>query len=219
MKNYYVYMHTCPNNKKYIGITQQEPKKRWKSGYGYKKNKHFFSAIVKYGWNNIKHDILFQNLNKEQAEKIEIKLISYYKTNDRLFGYNIANGGNHNGKQSEETKLKISLANKGVRNGMYGKTSPNRGNKYSNEFRQKLSEAHKGQIPWNKGIPSKKETIFKWKESNKKRMKKVKCIETGIIYNSICDAERQTGLYRSNIICCCKGKTNTCGKMHWQYVD
>ena len=30
--NYYVYKHTFPNNKVYIGITQQEPQKRWKNG-------------------------------------------------------------------------------------------------------------------------------------------------------------------------------------------
>lgn len=219
MDNYCVYMHVCPNDKKYIGITYQEPKKRWKSGHGYKKNNHFFNAISKYGWNNIKHIILFQNLSKEQAEEMEIKLIRDYKTNNRLFGYNVANGGEHRGKTSEETKRKISLANKGINNGMYGKISPNRGKKYSDEFKLKLSESHKGQIPWNKGIPSKKETILKWKESNKYRMKRVKCIETGVIYASVREAERETGLYRSNIICCCKGKTNTCGKMHWIYVD
>lgn len=219
MENYYVYMHTCPNDKKYIGITQQDPKKRWKSGHGYARNKHFFSAILKYGWSNIKHEIVFKNLSKEEAEQIEISLIKKYQTNNRVYGYNVANGGEHHGKQSEETKMKISIANKGEKNGMYGKTSPNKGKKYNDELKQKLSLAHKGQAAWNKGIPSKKETIEKWKKANEYRMKRVKCVETGIIYNSVREAEKETGLYRSNIICCCKGKIKTCGKMHWEYVS
>ena len=35
---YYVYKHTFPNNKVYIGITKQKPIRRWKNGTNYKKN-------------------------------------------------------------------------------------------------------------------------------------------------------------------------------------
>ena len=40
--NFCVYKHTCPNGKVYIGITCQNPIKRWKGGSGYKNNKHFY---------------------------------------------------------------------------------------------------------------------------------------------------------------------------------
>lgn len=30
--NYKVYMHTCPNGKKYVGITKQNVKDRWQNG-------------------------------------------------------------------------------------------------------------------------------------------------------------------------------------------
>ena len=36
MNKYKVYMHICPNGKKYIGITQQDVLKRWNYGNGYK---------------------------------------------------------------------------------------------------------------------------------------------------------------------------------------
>ena len=37
-KCYTVYMHICPNGKKYIGITKQKPIKRWGyNGINYKK--------------------------------------------------------------------------------------------------------------------------------------------------------------------------------------
>ena len=69
---YIVYKHTCPNGKVYIGITSREAKLRWNCGNGYNNNKHFKSAIVKYGWNNIKHEILFDGLTKIQKQPTRI---------------------------------------------------------------------------------------------------------------------------------------------------
>lgn len=45
---------------------------------------------------------------------------------------------------TDETKQKISEAHK-------GKTTWNKGKKFSEESKQKMSEAHKGRTPWNKG--------------------------------------------------------------------
>ena len=52
-----------------------------------------------------------------------------------------------------------------------------------------------------------------------KRCKKVRCIETGVIYESISDAARQTGICRQNIGKCCNGKIKTAGGFHWEFVD
>ena len=57
MNKYKVYMHICPNDKKYIGITQQDVLKRWNYGNGYKGCVLFYKAIKKYGWKNIEHYI------------------------------------------------------------------------------------------------------------------------------------------------------------------
>lgn len=53
--------------------------------------------------------------------------------------------------------------------------------------------------------------------------KKVKCIETGIIYNSIIDASRLLNINSSCIVRCCnnglsKIQQKTAGKFHWEYV-
>ena len=83
-KTWCVYMHTnIINNKKYIGITKKSPKKRWGcKGYGYKKSQPvFWNAIQKYGWDNFKHEILFNNLSQKEAQEKEIELIAKYKTN------------------------------------------------------------------------------------------------------------------------------------------
>lgn len=48
--------------------------------------------------------------------------------------------------------------------------------------------------------------------------KKIKCIETNIIYNSACEAERETGISNGNINQACHGKRNHAGGYHWCFV-
>lgn len=110
---YTVYKHTSPNGKVYIGITSQNPIKRWQNGHGYRNQPIFYNAILKYGWDNFKHEILYSDLTKEEAEIKEIELIGTYQSNCHDHGYNLDNGGNSIGKMSEETKQKISASEKG----------------------------------------------------------------------------------------------------------
>lgn len=111
---YKVYMHTFPNGKRYIGITMQELKARFDNGNGYKNNP-MKRAIKKYGWDNIKHELLLDDLTKEQAEQKEIELIAFYNSTNIKYGYNLSKGGkSSNGcKHSEETKQKMSSWHKG----------------------------------------------------------------------------------------------------------
>ena len=108
MGEYSVYMHTTPSGKRYIGITCQDPKIRWGNGSNYKKQPYFSNAIKKFGWNNIKHEVLYTALTKEEAEQKERELIAFYNSADRKYGYNIDLGGKSKGRCSEETRKKIS---------------------------------------------------------------------------------------------------------------
>ena len=56
--NYSIYKHTSPSGKSYIGITKQGKKRFGKDGNGYKKQRKFYNAIQKYGWDNFKHEII-----------------------------------------------------------------------------------------------------------------------------------------------------------------
>ena len=49
--------------------------------------------------------------------------------------------------------------------------------------------------------------------------KKVKCIETGIIYNTIAEAERATGIPHSSIGEVCRGKMSQTHNTHWGYAN
>lgn len=91
--NYYtVYEHIFPNRKRYIGTTKQNVNQRWKNGNGYKTQKKMYSAIIEYGWNNIEHNIIAENLSKEKASQLERELIDKYNTAGDG-GYNTAIGG------------------------------------------------------------------------------------------------------------------------------
>lgn len=106
-EQYVIYMHTTPNGKKYIGITSETaPEKRWgKDGCKYRGR--FALAIKKYGWENIKHEILFTGLTAKEAAQKEIELIALYKTDNRKYGYNVSPGGNY---AADETKEKMATA-------------------------------------------------------------------------------------------------------------
>lgn len=52
----------------------------------------------------------------------------------------------------------------------------------------------------------------------KKLSKPVLCVETGIVYSSSMEAERQSGVNQSHIIQCCKWKRKTTGGCHWRYT-
>jgi len=73
-----VYRHTFPNGKVYIGITVGEPEKRWRGGFGYAANGPMFRDIVKYGWDNISHEVLYSNLSEIDARKQERDLIEKF---------------------------------------------------------------------------------------------------------------------------------------------
>jgi len=77
-----VYMHIFPNNKAYIGITCEDPKRRWKNGQGYRQNQPVvYNAIKHYGWENIEHYIFQKNLTEQDAKHLERLLIAIFKTN------------------------------------------------------------------------------------------------------------------------------------------
>ena len=77
-RNYKLYVHISPNGKRYYGITKQKVERRWANGLGYRSNKYFYKAIKKYTWDNIIHEVLFNNLTKEEACFLEHVIINTF---------------------------------------------------------------------------------------------------------------------------------------------
>lgn len=94
MKRYYLYIHINKvNGKVYVGWTGN-PKYRWNYGHGYSYNKHFFSAIKKYGWSKgFLHIIVRSDLSYNEALDLERRYIYLFRANDPQFGYNQTEGG------------------------------------------------------------------------------------------------------------------------------
>ena len=49
--------------------------------------------------------------------------------------------------------------------------------------------------------------------------RKVRCVETGEVFNSLKEAGDKTGASASHLSACCDGKRGTSGGYHWEYAD
>lgn len=213
--NYFVYKHTFPNGKVYIGITSQKYiTHRWQSGKGYKNQEMMYNAILKYGWDNIKHEILFENLTQEEAFEKEKYLIKAYRSDERKYGYNIRHGGdaNKNYKLSEETRKKMSKARTGTKNHMFGKHM-------TEEVRQKLSASHKGKCnieAIRRGVP---------KRSGRNAYNARKVVQLTIdgdfikLFYSLSEARNETGIRSQDIYNCCIGRQKSAYGYKWRYYE
>lgn len=241
---YTVYKHTAPNVKVYIGITKQKPGQRWRNGNGYKDNEHFYRAIRKYTWENFKHEIICQApMSAAQAGAVGKSFIALYDSTNPDKGYNHSIGGDKGAlghKPSESVRKAWSEKHKGqvpwnkgrhmsidarmkMSEKAKGRTPWNKGMAMPDEHRQKLSVAHKGQTAWNKGKHPSPETLRKMSEVQKGKpspnRKKVLCIETNKVYDSMEEASKETKANKSKISDVCRGARKTAGCYHWQYAD
>jgi group I intron endonuclease len=141
----YIYKHTSPSGKCYIGQTTN-PKNRWRSS-AYKPCPKFYNAIQKYGWCNFTHEIIFTCHDQFEANRKEEYFIREY--NSVTDGYNTRDVVEENmrgeknpmyGKsvtdfmtdeQIAEWKKHLSESNRGEKNGFYGKH-------HSEETKEKL---------------------------------------------------------------------------------
>lgn len=230
---YYLYLHKFPNNKYYIGITHLNPEKRWKKdGSGYKTQKIMWNAIQKYGWNNIKHEIIKESTSKEEIEQQERYYITeVYHSNNIKFGYNIENGGNYAGKASVftiEKRIKKLKGKKRSKEQIKRISDAHKGIRLKEETKQKLSKImSKKYIGKNNPMYGKqltkehKEKLLAGILATRKR-KPVRCIETGEIFESLQAAANFLGLFRkgsSNLLYALKKPTHTCKGYHWEYVE
>lgn len=163
--SFFVYIHTCPNGKKYVGVTTQKNIKcRWRKGEGYK-GQHFYRAIQKYGWDNIEHKY-FKTESKELMFYWEKILIYYHNSTNKKFGYNKTGGGDSCFEISDDTRLKQKVIRTGKKHSEETKkkiSAGNKGKKFSEEAKKKMSEARKGK----KYSPRSEETKKKMSEARK----------------------------------------------------
>lgn len=125
---YYIYKHTSPSNKSYIGITNDLGARARNHRSTNNQCRLFAAAIKKYGWDAFTHTILATVVTEAEAKDAEVTYIAQYETFGPK-GYNLGPGGDYR-EFSEETRKLMSEARKGV-----PKTE---------EHKRKIAEALKG---------------------------------------------------------------------------
>jgi group I intron endonuclease len=146
-------------------------------------NAHLQAAWNLYGELAFSFVVLERFVTEEEMNEAEKRYIREDRAQGR--SYNIADGGDGGATRtgvpcSEETKAKISAANKGQqpteyckqrsREAIRSRPSPNIGRKASDETRAKLSVAHMGKSPWNKGVAATDATRRRIREARAKQV-------------------------------------------------
>lgn len=169
----YVYRHIRldKNEPFYIGIGKTEKRAYEKI----KRNRFWHNIVAK---TDYEIEILFDNLSWEEAGEKEKEFIKLYGKRDNNTGtlVNITDGGGgilgvrHTEEskrkiaeesknrirkpRTEETKLKLKLAN-------LGKVGPNKGKSPSQETKDKIANTLRGRVGCNKGMKHSEETKLK----------------------------------------------------------
>lgn len=242
MNNYTVYVHiNKANGLRYVGITAKPVETRWKNGAGYHKQSCFYNAIQKYGWDGFEHVVLAESMSKEAACAEEEKLIALWNTTDRQHGYNRSTGGEAGASGVQKSPLQLKTSSQNMKSLWASeefrerkrhqtiemnkrddikvkRSAANSQRTVSEETKKKISQNRKG-----KGLHRfSAEHIQHIKDNHAggSLPRRVMCIETGEIFESINDAARAKGTYKRGVSNCCRGVLhyNTAGGFHWKFA-
>jgi group I intron endonuclease len=164
MKNYIkgVYCLTAPDGRKYVGKAtgKRGVYDRW---WKYKNlncegQKKIYDALVTYGPENFKFEVILQTDDADNAYRSEMYLIDIWNLTDEKFGFNDRLGHRGTNITSEETKLKQRMAKLGKKRGPM-----------SEDTKRKIGDANKGKESWLKG----KVGVLKLSEETKKKISEI----------------------------------------------
>jgi group I intron endonuclease len=217
------------NNKVYIGKTLQslEARKKEHLRDSKKRNTYFHAAISKYGIDGLKWSVIEDKVEPSSLSETEMVYIDLFGSAFKKRGYNLTLGG-EGVIPNKETLEKMKNSHLGQRGYWKGK-------KFSKEHCENIGKSKKGQVAWNKGTRGimgswnkgllrseeyKHKISISLKGKNSPFSKRVKCIETGEIFECTRDPSIKTKykVGKSIIQVVCSGKQKTAGGYHWCYV-
>jgi group I intron endonuclease len=171
----YIYIHTSPSGKSYVGQTYQKPHRRWGiGGRGYNPNTPFGKAIKKYGWNAFEHRIL-DVIDFDDVQELNQLEEDYMILFNTLLpdGYNLMSFG-RNRLISERTRKKLIEAKIGYKSQtafVKGHIPFNKGKTLSDEHKKALKEAaRKRTVHGHTGVKHSNESKKKMSIAAKKRI-------------------------------------------------
>lgn len=220
MKKYCVYLHKNKNNGKcYVGITSRKPQERWQCGNGYRRQPKFFNAILKYGWDNFEHIILEDNiLNEEEALEKETYYIQKY--NSIKNGYNILEQGQKSSPYCFQGVKIYCIENQTFYESM-SEAARQLGFSSSGDIEKVIRGERNGchNFHFLKAEDVNLENIKKTLQKRTGKFRKVYCIETQQVFNSLQDAAKFCERSVQSVMLNCQGKRKKCGKYHFQYFE
>lgn len=227
-RKFIVYMHISPNGKKYVGITHRKPQYRFNSGKNYKYNVHFYNAIMKYGWDNFEHHILYKDLSFDEACEIEKQLIKKYNLTNPNYGYNKTTGGEGTPgfTLSEDQKDALSKRVKALHNTGW---CPMRG-RHNPHFRDENGNVDKSKTKPIRDYAIKNNYVSRLSRHVEECKRPVNQYDLSgdfiASFESITKAAESVGANKTNIQqVCSRKKTNngsthkTCKGFQWRYAD
>ena len=203
---YTVYCLEFPDGRKYIGTTSLPLAVRFNHGNGYRFSPKLWEVIQAIGWENVIKYPLAVNVSLDQANALEKHYISFYRTCEANFGFNIELGGRYKCKEvADSSREKMSVAKRGELNPNYGKV-------FSGERCRKISEGNKGkkrtaETCRNIGL-SKEKAVIQFSEDG----------ELLAIWESARKAAFATGTQVSHISKVCHHQRATAGGYVWRFL-
>lgn len=191
-------------------------------------NRHLKYALAKYGKENFKYEVL-EECKEDKLDERERYYIEKLKPE-----YNITTGGQDSLRRfPDEIKKKISEKSKEqwksmsdeakevrIKNNLKG---PRKGHPVSEKTRQKLREKNLGKKQSRETIEKRRKTLESKKlngyvRTNDANKKKVICIETGDIYESVKAAAESIGADPSSVTSMLKGRQKSVKGLHFEYL-
>ena len=184
------------NDKEYVGQTTQTVEERFKE-HKRCKTSNIGRAIRKHGAENFSAAILKVC---ESQEKLNCWERHFIKSRGTRWpnGYNNTDGGEGGWERTSESVVKMS------RSGM----------KHSNESKDLIAQSLTGKP--GRPLTEEEKAHLSAVIPNKR---KVICVETGIIYDSITEAARHNNISLQSIHRVCQNKRKTTGGFHWKFAD
>lgn len=189
-------------------------------------NTRFSEAIRRFGIESFSVWELSRHYSQEDLDRAEIDAIKKYRTNLSC-GFNSESGGKRNYVYSQVTVEKMSASRMGPKNPRYGK-------EVSAKTRKLIGDATRGEKSAWYGKKHTKEELRKISESNRKyysehperaaaiaarRRRKIICLDTGKIYDSMTDAAIEHKTTVAKLCCVCKGKSKTVSGKRFSYYN
>lgn len=240
--NSYVYAHVNVKDDKifYIGIGTKKNKKYYRAYSKRNRNKIWNNYINK---NEYKVIILNDNLDRDEACRIEIDLIKKYGKIINKTGclVNVSNGGGESSFGCIRDKEWCKNISKGLRGRVLSDESKQKmrlakiGRKLTDEHKEKISYGNKGKTvseeSKKKMSDSKKGTKVKiTKEESDKRRNRIKliikrykkrvfCFNNNKIYDGMIDAAKELNLSLTKISMVCRGERAHTKGYKFKYTD